>query len=75
MPRSATQGQIDYLTTLFVDCGFTLLERKAFLQKRFERQIRFLDQLDVQEASEAIKELKLQKENNVYLPERPNRNT
>jgi hypothetical protein len=58
----ATQAQVDYLVSLFVDCGFTLAERKAFLARRFGTDQ--VDDLTKNQASTAITELKEQKERN-----------
>lgn len=60
--RRASEAQADYLSVLFVDCGFTREERKAWLANRFQREIVFLDDLTSYEAHLAIEELKGQKE-------------
>lgn len=54
----ASEAQTEHLSSLFVDCGFTLHTRKEFLKKRFGREIVFLDQLTKSEASKTIDELK-----------------
>jgi hypothetical protein len=58
----ATEPQSEYLSILFIDCGYTLPQRKAFLKKRFGREIVFVDDLTKAEASQVIAELKDQKE-------------
>lgn len=60
----ATEPQTEYLVTLFLDCGFTREQRKAWLKNRFgvSRDYIFLDELTKVEASQAINELKQMKE-------------
>jgi len=55
-----TEKQAGYLTILFLDCGFTLAQRKDFLKLRFNKE--FLDDLTKDQASKAIGELKDLKE-------------
>lgn len=56
----ATQKQLDYIAILFLDCGFTLAQRKDFLKLRFE--IEKSDELNKDQASKVISELKELKE-------------
>jgi hypothetical protein len=65
----ATEKQIDYMSILFIDCGFTLKARKEFLKHRFGRDIAFLDDLSRFEASQVIEELRDQKEQSVWKSE------
>lgn len=58
----ATEKQTDCLSMLFIDCGFTHIQRKSWLQNRFGREVFFLDDLTSKEASQAITELRELKE-------------
>lgn len=67
--KPATEAQTEYLSTLFVDCGFTRAQRKAWLRKRFPgHEHVFLDELTTAEAHQAIDELKDLKERNWTAP-------
>lgn len=61
---TATEKQQKYLDCLFIDTGYSRAQRNSMLSERFGRDIRYLDELTVQEASTAIEELKEQKERN-----------
>lgn len=60
----ATEPQTNYLSILFVDCGMTREQRKAWLKNRFgaKRKFVFLDELTTGEAHAAIGELLKRKE-------------
>jgi hypothetical protein len=60
-PR-ATQAQIDFLEILFGDLQFNRAQRNDYLSERLEREVKFLDDLSIGEASKLIEELKEQKE-------------
>jgi hypothetical protein len=52
--------QVEYIAILFADCGYdTASQRKGWLQKRFGKD--FADELDSQQRSIAITELKDEK--------------
>lgn len=54
-----TLPQINYLTTLLIDCGFVDREqRNGYLTKRVGRQIKYIDELHLSEASLCINLLK-----------------
>ena len=56
----STEKQQNYLVILFLDCGFTLAQRKDFLKLRFKKEE--IDTLSKDQASRAIGELKDLKE-------------
>jgi hypothetical protein len=60
LANNATDLQQQYLIDLFLDNNFTLLERRAWLKSRFE--VEHVDELAKSQASEAIQELREQKE-------------
>lgn len=58
LPPTATKRQQDYLLILLNDCGFgTRLERLSWLSFEVCREIRYIDQLTVGEASRLIGKL------------------
>lgn len=60
-PR-ATQAQIDFLEILFGDLGFNRAQRNDYLSEDLGREVKFLDDLSVGEASKLIEDLKERKE-------------
>ena len=61
--KMATSLQIKFLEALFIDCGYHSRKvRNAMLSHRTEREIKFLDELTMREASKIIYELKETKE-------------
>lgn len=62
MSAPATQPQINFLEILFGDLGFTRYQRNAYLSREMGREIGYLDDLTVKEASLLITALKEKKE-------------
>jgi len=60
-PR-ATQAQQDFLEILFGDLGFNRTERNDWITETLGREIKYLDELTLPEASRIIEQLKEQKE-------------
>lgn len=58
MINTATKAQTNYLEILFNDRGYNREERSLYLSDHFNRQIKFLDELTIKEASEIITILK-----------------
>ena len=55
----ASDAQTSFLATLFIDCGFhTRVQRNAWLSSEIGREIRYMDDLTVAEASKMIDALK-----------------
>lgn len=60
--RTASAAQVNYLQILFNDLGFgERAQRNAFLSRRFERDIVWVDSLTFAEAHTLIEELKAKK--------------
>jgi hypothetical protein len=61
-PRIATKKQQEYIAILLNDCGFsTVQQRNSFLSSELGREIKFLDELLITEASQVITELRERK--------------
>jgi hypothetical protein len=66
----ATKKQTDWLERLFLDAGFSdRTQRNGWLQREFKRDIRYLDDLTVAEASAAIDKLRDIKEDKPFVDE------
>lgn len=57
-----TQAQMDFLEILFGDLGFNRAQRNDWMSGALDREIKFLDELTLPEASELIQTLKGMKE-------------
>jgi hypothetical protein len=65
----ATRAQISFLEILLNDCGFGVRStRNAFVSAECDRDIRFLDELTLGEASQLISDLKRRREENKKKP-------
>ncbi len=60
--KPATEAQINFLEILFNDLGYTRKQRNARLTDDLGREIKFLDNLTIPEASRLIETLKEEKE-------------
>ena len=60
--KPATEAQINFLEILFNDLGYTRKQRNAKLTDDLSREIKFLDDLTIPEASKMIETLKEEKE-------------
>lgn len=58
----ASEPQISYMQILFNDLGYDRMARQAWLSDTFQREIKYLDDITVKEASLVINMLKDQKE-------------
>lgn len=67
--QPATQAQQDYLAVLFIDCGFTRLQRNAWLSDETGKDIHHLDDLSTAEAHACIDKLKEMKEGRRGVPD------
>lgn len=57
-----TAKMIEYMEILFNDCGFTRVQRNAWLRELVGRDVHYLDSLTKNEAHLIIAKLKLMKE-------------
>jgi hypothetical protein len=61
----ATEPQLKWLADLLIDCGFSdRKQRNAYLSSELGREIKFLDDLKISEASEMIDKLREKKDEN-----------
>ncbi len=60
--KPATEAQINFLEILFNDLEFNRAQRNDWLSANTGREIRYLDDLTIPEASESIETLKEMKE-------------
>ena len=67
--QTATPAQQDYLASLFIDCGFTRLQRNAWLSAETGKDVHYLDELSKAEASRLIDQLIEMKEGRRGVPE------
>lgn len=58
----ASDAQISYMEILFNDLGYDRLARRVYLSDLFQREVRYLDEITMKEASQVISMLKDQKE-------------
>jgi hypothetical protein len=59
----ATEKQIHYIECLAIDLGMDRLKRQLAVSRIVKRDIRFLDELKIHEASAVIDDFKEQKDN------------
>jgi hypothetical protein len=60
----ASRKQIEYINDLLIDVGYAdRTKRNAYLSAEMEREIKYVDDLTVEEASRIIQQLKDMKEN------------
>jgi hypothetical protein len=62
----ATSSQQNYLAILFTDLGFSRQQRNAFLGRELGREVNYLDELSVSEASRFIRSLEERKEDRKF---------
>ncbi len=60
--KPATDAQVNFLEILFNDLEFSRAQRNDWLSANVGREIKFLDDLTIPEASESIETLKEMKE-------------
>jgi hypothetical protein len=58
----ATSAQQNYLDLLFTELGFDRQQRNAFMKRELNREVNYLDELTVTEASRFIRSLIERKE-------------
>ena len=59
----ATDAQVSYIERLLIDCGFTSREqRNAWLKAELGRDIKYIDDLRIHEASRVIDRLREMKD-------------
>ena len=57
MSVPANEKQLDFLSSLAIDCNFTLAQRRAFMQRVLKYEIESINDLSKWEASKCIQEL------------------
>ncbi len=60
--KPATDAQVNFLEILFNDLGYNRAQKYARLSADLEREIKFMDELTIPEASAVIEALKREKE-------------
>jgi len=55
--ETATRAQQDYLSILFIDCGFTRAQRNAWLLDETGKDVHYLDDLSKEDAHTLIGKL------------------
>ncbi len=64
--KPATDAQVNFLEILFNDLGYNRAQKYARLSADLEREVKFMDELTIPEASAMIEALKLEKEEDQF---------
>lgn len=73
MKESATEKQLEFISSLAIDCNFTLAQRKAWISDEINRSITVISELTKMEASQCINRLISIKESLQSRARNPNR--
>ncbi len=60
--KPATDAQVNFLEILFNDLGYNRAQKYARLSADLEREVKFMDELTIPEASKVIETLKEEKD-------------